>query len=342
MNKYACAIGSLPFIAPDEAVDYVLNEFRGIPFWPQLPKRTFLENMYVQYSEAFPARVIDLDRGHIHFETKTRLDELAEFYDHVLAKDLDYFSISKEYAAGLHAMLKKLDGKKLPGLKGHITGGVSYSLFVSDEKEKLLAFDENFFDVSVKGCLLKGLWQIKQLAPFTDDLIIFSDEPGIAGFGSAFVPVEEKQIRQALEYYVPKLQESGVKVGMHCCANTQWSIIIDSGIDILSFDAFSYFDNLVLYSDSLKAFLRKGGIIAYGIVPTDEQVFSLAPSELLKMLTSHIDELAKLGIDKQTLAAQSMITPACGLGTKSVELAKQALKLVGDTADQFCNHYGLK
>jgi len=239
-------------------------------------------------------------------------------------------------------MTKSLEGKKLPALKGHITGGVSFSLFVSAAKEKLLAYDENFFDMAVKGCLIKALWQIKTLSPFTDDLIIFADEPGIAGFGSAYVPIEEKQIREALDYYVPLLKNAGVRVGMHCCANTQWSIIIDSGIDILSFDAFSYFDNLILYADSLKKFIKNGGTIAFGIVPTDEQVFSLTSSQLFESIKSHINELSKLGLDKQIIAAQSMITPACGLGTKNVELAVKALELTVDIADDLKRYYDLE
>ncbi len=129
---------------------------------------------------------------------------------------------------------------------------------------------------------------------------------------------------------------------MHCCANTQWSIIIDSGIDILSFDAFSYFDNLILYADSLKKFIKNGGTIAFGIVPTDEQVFSLTSSQLFESIKSHINELSKLGLDKQIIAAQSMITPACGLGTKNVELAVKALELTVDIADDLKRYYDLE
>ncbi|MDC3911874.1 hypothetical protein KQE47_26455, partial [Raoultella planticola] len=38
----------------------------------------------------------------------------------------------------------------------------------------------------------------------------------------------------------------------------------------LSFDAYSYFDKLLLYSDELRRFLDAGKILAWGMVPTME------------------------------------------------------------------------
>ena len=45
------ALGSLPIVDPTEACRLMTQSFPAIPVWPQLPKRTYLENMYVQFSE---------------------------------------------------------------------------------------------------------------------------------------------------------------------------------------------------------------------------------------------------------------------------------------------------
>ena len=50
-------------------------------------------------------------------------------------------------------------------------------------------------------------------------------------------------------------------------------VIFDAGVDILSYDAYSYFDKLILYPDHLRRFLDKGGILATGIVPTDAKTY---------------------------------------------------------------------
>src|SRR3990170_7914559 len=52
---HATGIGSLPHKDEKEAFRLILKNFPEIPFWPQLPKRSFLEGMVVQYSEGFPS-----------------------------------------------------------------------------------------------------------------------------------------------------------------------------------------------------------------------------------------------------------------------------------------------
>lgn len=342
MNGIACAIGSLPHTDPKAAVKFILESFNGIPFWPQLPRRTYLENFYVQYSEAMPGRVLDVEKGHIHFDTESRIDEVTDFYERFLAEDIDSFAISNDYAAGLFELANTLPEKKLPALKGHVTGGISFALSVNDQNDKLLAYDINFFDIVVKGCIAKGLWQVSFLKPHTDDLIIFFDEPSLVGFGSAFVQITEEQVRQALTYTVDTIHETGTKTGIHCCANTDWALIMESGTDILSFDAYTFFDHLLLYEKELRTFYKTGGQLAFGIVPTNDQVFSLTESALLQMLIEQVEAIEKIGVDKDVILRQSLITPACGLGTTNENLAERALELTGQTAKAFRNHYKMK
>ncbi|MBM3132761.1 MAG: hypothetical protein FJZ95_07000, partial [Chloroflexi bacterium] len=53
----ATAIGSMPHADPAEAGALALRYLPDIPVWPQLPNRSFLENMYAQYSEGLPGVV---------------------------------------------------------------------------------------------------------------------------------------------------------------------------------------------------------------------------------------------------------------------------------------------
>ena len=58
-NFKPLGIGSLPYIEPAEAWQIILEYFPEIPFWPQLTKRSYLENMYVQFSENLPGLLLD-------------------------------------------------------------------------------------------------------------------------------------------------------------------------------------------------------------------------------------------------------------------------------------------
>jgi len=55
----ATGIGSLPHKDPDKAAGWIVENIVDIPFWPQLPKRSYLENMYVQFAENLPGVVVD-------------------------------------------------------------------------------------------------------------------------------------------------------------------------------------------------------------------------------------------------------------------------------------------
>ncbi len=101
----ATGIGSLSFENSNEACKFVKEVFENdIIFWPQLVKSSFLENMYVQFSEGLPAFKIDKDKTKVYFDTKAQdyQQQLEMSLEHYLNNDLDYFAISKDYAQGLY------------------------------------------------------------------------------------------------------------------------------------------------------------------------------------------------------------------------------------------------
>ena len=50
----ATAIGSMPHTDPGVACSLVLKYLASVPAWPQLPKRSFKEGMYVQCTQGLP------------------------------------------------------------------------------------------------------------------------------------------------------------------------------------------------------------------------------------------------------------------------------------------------
>ena len=101
-------IGSLPFKEPHQACVFVTRSV-DIPFWPQLPQRSFYELMIPQYSEGFPFIVIE---GEKFWVERGADDRLTSFYE-AIGKG-DDFPISEGYAAGFYCfleLLKKNDTK---------------------------------------------------------------------------------------------------------------------------------------------------------------------------------------------------------------------------------------
>ena len=91
----------------------------------------------------------------------------------------------------------------------------------------------------------------------------------MAGYGSAFTPIQRHEVVALIKEVVDYVRDrSEAIVGIHCCGNTDWSMIIEAGPDIVSFDAFSYLDYFFLYPGEIRRFIEGGGTIAWGIVPT--------------------------------------------------------------------------
>ncbi len=81
-------IGSLPHTDPEEACNLILRHFPEVSAWPQLPRRSFLENMYVQFSEGFPGVVLERERMYVD-RTRDLSGELGRLYLAYLENDLE-------------------------------------------------------------------------------------------------------------------------------------------------------------------------------------------------------------------------------------------------------------
>ncbi|MFH1862198.1 MAG: hypothetical protein ABH878_05235, partial [bacterium] len=127
--------------------------------------------------------------------------------------------------------------------------------------------------------------------------------------------------------------------GVHCCGNTDWSILMDTSVDIINFDAYEYFQGMTLYTEQLRAFLQRGGILAWGIVPTSPRVTEESIASLTANFTDKIAHLKSKGIQQKLLLNQALLTPSCGMGTLSVELSERVIELLTGVSEVIRNRY---
>jgi methionine synthase II (cobalamin-independent) len=317
-------IGSLPYKEPDRAVKLVL-EGCDIPFWPQLPRRSFRELMIPQYSEGFPAIKEDAERKEVFLSEITQ-DELNAFYEKA-AEEKD-FPLSPDYAAGFYAFEDALRGRKLKALKGQITGPLTFSLGLKDHEGRYIYFNEELREVTVMLLSLKAHWQIKRLNAFSDRVIIFIDEPILSALGSSsYLGVDEKEALRMLSSVVDAIHSHGAVSGIHCCGKADWAMVIKSGVKILNFDAFDYFDAFRAYEKEIAGFIERGGLIAWGVVPTTEAINSVNHVALKDKLLYQIKELSKV-VSEDRLIKHSLLTPSCGAGGRSQDEAERVFELL--------------
>jgi len=335
-NCLPTAISSLPHKEVDRACKIVLDYLPEIPVWPQLPAVGFMENMYVQYSEKLPCLVVDGQKKKIYFKTAGDITAaLEKFYEKVIADDFEYFKISHTYSAGFYGFIsaiKSLDKQRLDGIryiKGQITGPISFGLTVTDENNRAIFYNEQFTDVIVNNCIMKAKWQIKKLREIHGpiNIIIFIDEPYMASFGSSFVALNKGDVSNCLRKVVDAIRSESAIAGIHCCGNTDWTVLIDSGVDIISFDAYNYVESVSLYPARLKNFLNEGKVLAWGIIPSSAEVVQETKESLVERFNKGIGLFTAKGFDRNQLFSQCLITPSCGAGSLSVDNAEKVLKL---------------
>ena len=341
-NLYGTAIGSLPQSDSAKAVEVILNNIPNAPIWPQLPALGMNEQMEVQYSEHMPGATIDREKERLYIATNSNeamMEMGTDWFMAIEANDTEYFKISEEFSKGFYAMKDVLSKKseKLPFVKVQVTGPCSFSLTIVDENKRAVYYNEMFRDVVVKTIAMKAKWQIQQYKNFADNVICFIDEPILSAFGSStYVSVQREDVVNMLKEVIAAVHEEGAIAGIHCCGNTEWSILVDAGVDIINFDAFDFGETIFLYNDHIKTHLERGGCLAWGIVPTNsEKLAGVESDDLIVKWDALVEELsAKTGISKEKIYAQSLITPSCGTGSLPVADAEKAFRLDGEVSEK--------
>ncbi len=350
-NCISTAIGSMPFSDVEHAIDVSLNNLDA-PIWPQLSYFGLYEQMEIQYSEGLPCVVIDKEKSRMYFDTSGDYSEpFAEFYENYMVAmdpddgtgDCSAAAISEEYSKGIYALEKRLEetGKKLDYVKVQTTGPCSFALTIVDENKRAMWYNEEFRDVIIKSIAMKCRWQIQKFSKYAEKVICFIDEPILSAFGSStYVSVQREDVVAALEEVIDAVHADNGITGIHCCGNTEWSILIDAGVDMVNFDAFEFGETIAMYPEHVKSHLEKGGTLAWGVVPTSTEIREQTVETLETQLEKVMDNLVeKTGLDKKVILEQALITPSCGTGSMEEADAEKVFELTGKLSNKMKEKY---
>jgi methionine synthase II (cobalamin-independent) len=334
------AIGSYPHNDIESLLKLLDETIPEIPIWPQLPKLSFYEEMNNQYSRRLPCFFIDEETRKSGFDTSEDLPgELDRFYTKVLSDEVDYFELDSGFSIGFGPYTEYLKGRESSSLfavKGQVVGPLTHGVLTDRVDGKLAFYKPDLYDAIVKNCIMVARWQIKTLKEIYPDVIIFIDEPSLSVIGSGFYSVEPEQTYDSFKEVINAIKDEGGTPGMHCCGNADWNRLMGLGIDIINFDAD---DDIVsdkfVNSDVINEFVESGKVIAWGIVPTLADKIGPATIESVEeKFTALLDRLKSSGLKEDALLEQSLITPSCGTGTLSVELAEKAMRLTKEISQR--------
>jgi len=322
-------IGSFPFTDIDEAIDLIFSTCREIPFWPQLPRRSPDENMYTTFLEGVPCIVSDKEKDKVFIDTE-KTDGVERFYEDYQSGNTDAFKISEVAAPGFYRFIDRLHEiiNDVKFIKGQLTGPFSLGLGLKDEKDKPVIYNYGYFDIIKKALHMKAKWMIKTIKESYPDkkVIIFFDEPYLVSFGSAYVSVSKNETVTLLNEVITGLDAT---TGVHCCGNTDWSVLLNSNTDIINYDAYNYLETIFYFKDELIRFLDRGGLISPGIVPSDDSVEERTPDDIDVLYKRFAEHMKRLG--SRTQEKDWLITTSCGLGSLNKSNARKAMELLKES-----------
>ncbi len=342
-ESLATGIGSLPYLFPEEALALVFTALPDIPNWPQLPQQGKQEHFVHQFLQP----LVDCgmlttkgDRWVFNTSRENNAECMTDFYTTCLPAEegngecLQTFLPSPEAATGFHAFLARAQSgglKKARYVKGQIVGPLTVALELKDQLGRPAYYQGDLRDIIVRTLALSARCQAAALSGFGCIPIIFVDDPAIRAYGSRLhLALSREMIIEDLNIIFSAIQSEKALAGIHSCEAVDWSLLMESQVQILSLDAYRFGASLIPYAPEVQHFLERGGVIAWGIVPTLDDPFCESVESLLMRLNALWNDLFSKGLDRKTLLRKSMITPACGTGLLTKDRARRIYRLTNE------------
>ncbi len=317
-NLLTTAMAVMPHKDVERALNLALS--LDVPFWPQLPHLNYYEDMYVQAAEHFPGILLDVPNRKLRFSMDKFVNELEEALARM--EDPEYLDISRDYSVVYHHFLQ-LDLHDRMAIRGQLEGPISFGLNVHDTDDRPLIFNDVVRPFMLEFMAGRVNVQLRRLKERNPNAFMFVDEPGLQFIFSGMSGYGNMTAKDDMEKFFAMIDRPR---GVHLCGNPDWDFLLGLDLDVLSLDMYSNGEVFVSYAKSLRRFLDRGGVLIWGIVPTNFEPFAGENLETLEQrLLMLWENLDRQGIDRDFLLSRSMLSPAtCCLVNPDIEKTVEA------------------
>lgn len=335
-NLMTTAMGNMPHKNKGKALELALNV--DMPFFPQLPKYDYHEDLYVLAADGFPGMRVDFDNEVLVFSTEKFMEELPVYLEK--KDDEKYLQPSARSTIFYDFLAKELSG--YPAIRGQGMGPMSFGFRIVDEARKPIIYNEIVRETLYDFFAAKLNAQFHMLREKNENVFIWLDEPGLEVLFTCFSGYTNLAAQGDYQTFLDKIE---APVGIHLCGNPDWSFLL-SGVKIkmLSMNSYGCGAMFTRYYSEIDEFIKRGGIIAWGIVPTLRKHF--AEEDIIK-LEAKLEEmwgfLESKGVDKKLLLENSMLTPAtcCMVNDDVDETVNNAFVLLKELSQRLRIKYNM-
>lgn len=315
----ATAIGSLPHVDAVDAAQLVFAALPDLPCAPQLPARSPHEGMLAAWLRALPEVEVD-DDATLRLHTPNAESDGpravidAHFSDDAHGGLLTFLDVATQLAEPPRAVKVQVTGPLTLGLALHDLGMPSGRAFGRAAQ--------------CSAAWARALLALVHQRLPESEVVLFFDEPGLVAWaGDDAPPLDDEAASDLLS---ATLANADCVVGVHVCGAGALGIALGAGPDVVGVEAKPW---VVEHAVALARLLDRGGLLAWGAVPTDRPIGEQG-TPLWKALVDLWCELTRRGCDPVKLRTQAWITPACGLARHGTGQAEHALRLSGELAER--------
>lgn len=330
------AMGVMPHTDVDRALSLALS--LDVPYWPQLPKVSYREDMYVQASSGFPGVIVDEDERRLSFSMDRFMTELDRFLEDL--ETPEHVDLSRDDSVVYHRFLE-LELAERVAIRGQVEGPVSLGFNITDQDDRPIIFDDTVRPLMNEFLAKRANAQLRRLKERNANAFMFIDEPGLQFIFSAMSGYGDIAARRDLEEFFAAIERPR---GVHLCGNPDWDFLLSLDLDILSLDIYTNGEVFPTYHRAVRAFLERGGVLVWGIVPTNVEPFGQeTPDSLVQRLNEVWRHLERHGVDRNMLLEQSLLSPAtcCLINPDGARTVEAAFSVTTEVSRRLKLQYGL-
>jgi len=208
-----------------------------------------------------------------------------------------------------------------------------------DQDDRPILFDDTVRPFMIEFMAKRVNVQLSRLKKLNPNAFMFVDEPGLQFLFSAMAGYGDQAARVDMELFFSMIERPR---GVHLCGNPDWDFLLGLDLDILSLDVYSNGEVFASYAASIRRFLDRGGVIAWGMVPSNFEPFEQENLDSLKNRLKEIwSVLGKNGIDREFLLSRSLLSPAtcCLVNPDGEKTVEKAFKMTSNLSTQLREEY---
>ena len=308
-NGMATGIGGLPHRDGDTAAQFVLDHL-ALPAIPTLPRRSPAEGIIAQALVGISGVTVG-QYGAIAVDAR-RVDPTEP-----VVTDLAHDAFG-----GFRSFLGAAPGR-VTMVKWQFVGPVTLGMALA----RAGVPNHLAFDVAVRAVRshVQYLLDAVDAALPGCEQVVFIDEPLVGEMAEPGFPLAPDTAIDLISAALAVIEPRAVS-GLHCCADADWASLLAAGPQVLAIPVAA---SVVQGAGYLHQFLARGGVIAWGAVPTAGPV-PVTADRPWRQLSELWCQLVQRGCDQIQLRQQCVITPECGLGAHSQQVAERVHRIAAD------------